>query len=883
MARKRPTPDEIDYFLKKIRKWSELGFDTRGLEDLLRSDLDEFKKRKSEVLKGQLGGGTDGDISTSRSVPIPGSSLKNAGHRDISDKGRGSAVARSPEYTIKSRVKKVAVISLQKEQGEKPKDPSPRKEPLKEKASTKNAHVKEPKVSTVSPVSGSVPEDVILIGSPRGKGRSSGTSDGVIVLDNSEEPALEKGYNYYDIPPTVEEEERDSSHRPTGKKKSKKRRRGDDDDDSRTKDTVIALVITVILVLAGLAILYPDSWKNVFDWTEGNGGNGNPDILVLIDSPKDGSYFSSGESIEFQATVVNANEADVQHREWNLGDGELSSKAKPSHHYTVRSNTTFKIIYTIQVDDSIYNSSVSIHIQPIVVKLSEKRKGQSASYDVQSNIIIMDPEGIESFGQEDNEIRLTEMDVQGQGDQTLANEIPGSMIDDGFLTMHDTYRRDMNMSLDLYGNATLEYYNQAGTFSENTRLSGDLMFHTSNYFDLSSGWPIKNAMDLDVELYTDLDQNTPYRIRDSMINYQDLSGNYLNPDITSLRANLTFRLGDGEPGGIGGLHYMWNIDDVDSVGGMPALKVDIDLNKDEIRSAFGIREHSISVWISNGMAFPVKYSIFIVQEQDGTQITFDLIGVLKPNGYQQGSSSISSLNCDQQHNQTSHHAKRWDDNQGELAGEFVQMDLFPVSGNISGDMSGFTIEEAMDIIDDRSDYKNFIFSHPNAFVVDSYFNISDGTSMWNITLGESGSDKGLRFHVKGQSVEAFQNVDVGEIDIYPFEVGEIVTFGGAQKIFRQQEMIKNIFFSKGGIGGPNIDSGVTGMGASSDIPSLSLESIYAGSGRDRDMGYYLSSADSDSDEDTQYLAVLNAATGQILYHLEHIVTAPSLELSDILT
>ncbi|UCH89221.1 MAG: hypothetical protein JSV49_00810 [Thermoplasmata archaeon] len=51
----KPSAKDKARYLAKIEEWKNLGFDVSGLAELLDSDFEMFKKRRLEILRGQIG------------------------------------------------------------------------------------------------------------------------------------------------------------------------------------------------------------------------------------------------------------------------------------------------------------------------------------------------------------------------------------------------------------------------------------------------------------------------------------------------------------------------------------------------------------------------------------------------------------------------------------------------------------------------------------------------------------------------------------------------------------------------------------------------------------------------------------------------------------
>jgi len=639
----------------------------------------------------------------------------------------------------------------------------------------------------------------------------------------------------------------------------------------KKRDVAFAVGVMMILVLAGTVILIPI--ESLIDFDDDKSRFYNPEPNIMIIEPMNEDRYNTGEVITFIATVDYPKD-NIQNYEWDFGEGNVASGKTATHFYTSSYDRTYTVTFSVKVaTGNTYSETVTIQITPIVITLPEKRDGMGATYDLISTLFLSDPEGIKLFSEESNDISITEMDLQGSGNQIVEIDLPDKEVEDGFLLPHDVYGRYVTISQPLRGNGTIKYTNTMNqVITGEMHLAGTMDIDNSNYFDLTTNELIKSELESSMELYSEYDEETPYSVVDEIVNYQDLSAPSMNIDITTMRDNRTFCLGDVEPSGLGGRHYMWSIDETDNINNIPVLKIDIKFDR-KLLEYYGISQHTAHLWVADGKALPLKYHINIVQEEDGSMFSLDLMGIMKNDTYLPGTSTISDLECTHPFNGTSHHIHRWDQKDDDLDIDFAEIDYVPAAGN---DSSSFTIEDAMQLVTTDSTFTSFISEHDEAFGIDSRCNVTDGKKLWNITFGEKKSSQGINFLVYDDGRISSRTVDIAELSRDARDIGEVLSYSAGIYVFRKHPVIKDRFFPDG-----KIDLTATSIGAGVRLPTLSVEAFYTGNVNNLDFGFFLSSGSKTDQATNGHMAVLNGRTGQILYIMDHKETAPLLVVSSV--
>ncbi|MDP6156427.1 MAG: hypothetical protein QF682_09910 [Candidatus Thermoplasmatota archaeon] len=865
----KPTEEEISRYLKKIDHWKELGFETAGLEMLLRNNFVKFKERKLQILAGQISE-TSASENKDRGAGVEGQDIPGNRNIDRSDNQTDldAGTIESIDQSTSTELPPESILSRAKDEGHDEGGKSQRSEvDTGTRDITDFSEIVEEKQDEEDPEESE--SDILLVGKPKREGRiRDEIVEGVIILDNVEEPEEDDRYNYYDIPAPVIVEPEPKKTAPPKSRTGRKPR----EPDHRKRDTLIAVGVMLLLLVAGIEILKPDfiNWID-FGWSNGdNTDPGKPKISIT--APTDDAIFQAGELITFTA-IVDFPGGKIDNSEWDFGDLSIAKGMSAKHFYTPGSDQNYQVKFAVKVSTGeTYEEKVSVRVSPMTVVLPEKKDGLAATYSLVSTVLFQDPEGINMFSDETNDISVTKVELQGTGTQEIEYDLPGEEVDDGFLQKHTVYSREVNIAQSLKGNATIEYSNIFGQNQEmNMHLSGKTDMDNTNNYDLTTNELVESELKSSLELYSELDEDTPYSMVDDITNYQDLSAPSMNIDLTEIRENRTFRLGDGEPGGMGNLHYMWSIKSIDNVIGIPAFLVDVRMDRDLLNS-YGITDHTIHLWIADGKALPLKYDVKIVQ-QDGKELfTLTLTGTMKIPSYTPGAELISDHRCLRQFNDTSHHASRRDGIEPGLVNEFNEMDNFPAPGNDTTSFRDFTIENAMQLVSTDSSFISYVTEHHEAYSIDTRCNVTGGRTQWNITFGEKGSDSAVNFLVYDDGGVSSSAVKVSEVNLDTGDIGEILSYGGSLYVFQEHAGIRDIYFPNG-----KLDLTETMAGAGTRLPTLSVEAFYTGNVNNLDFGFFLSSGSTTGQASVDRMAVLNGRTGQILYIMDHLETMPTLD------
>ena len=851
-------------------------------------DFGRFQKRKLEILAGQIGPGERDEGSV--------------GETEISRKNvERDSLAHGSTSPRGAKVRKVAVISIPSvaKDADVPEgapgggDGGPRKrddsggkeyippggelppeallsEPVRETVvQTDHGNGTAGEVTEKDMVRGEVTElkgpevpvplqSTVLVGSPRTpSARTGDVVEGVILLDNEEEVEEDDRYNYYDI--SGDEEPLDEEVDSRGSRRGGTERRN-------VKGPVFAVVTMIILVSLGAYILNPDLIPSI--WNDGDGVEVLPDIRII--SPRNDSTYASGVSVSFEVSV-DYPEDKILGESWEFGDGESEVGRKTTHFYSTGTDRSFRATYRLTTTKNRnYEASVTIRISPLTIVLPEKMDGLGCRYDITSKLLFDDPDGIEMLSGDTGDVSITRVDLSGDGTMDVDISVSGEGSVDGFLMDHDVYERSADIDMELEGNATVRYTYLLQEQEGDMKLEGELISNNVNYFDLATENVIKSSMKSNLELYSEYDPSTPFQVVDEIISYQELSDPPLNMDITEIRENRTFRLGDAEPGGVGGLHYMWSIGEMDNVAGSPALKVDVKLQRD-LLNTYGITGHTITLWISDGKALPVKFFVHLLREEGDSLSSVTIEGIVDPISYIGGIDPLSAMTCDEGYNATHHHASRSDELDPGLAGEFREMQYAPVNGELKSDLKGYSIDEAMAVIRGSSEFNEYLSSHPKSFAVDARCNESSGRTLWNVTFGEKGSNEGLNFLVRDTGALSSVGVEV-DVDTYAFDLGEVLSYSGAVYAFENDPDIADRMFDQDGL-----DLSQVTVGSGISLPTISVEAFYSGTVNNLDFGFFLSRESSTASGSESSTAVLNGITGQILYLTDHMENAPDME------
>jgi hypothetical protein len=160
--------------------------------------------------------------------------------------------------------------------------------------------------------------------------------------------------------------------------------------------------------------------------------------------------------------------------------------------------------------------------------------------------------------------------------------------------------------------------------------------------------------------------------------------------------------------------------------------------------------------------------------------------------------------------------------------------------------------------------QNYLTDNPSAYVINGYYNETDGTPRWNMTFGEFGDETG--FYIIVENVSGFlsisdeSNIDISEVRNSTADFSEVLSFSASEEVFMEDSVIDdNAFDASNNV--KFYDGYNYGVRANMLYPSISLTVTL--SMERTEYGYFISK------DDGSFSAAVDAINGQLMYSWEH--------------
>ncbi|UCF07279.1 MAG: PKD domain-containing protein [Thermoplasmata archaeon] len=627
------------------------------------------------------------------------------------------------------------------------------------------------------------------------------------------------------------------------------------------KRTVGAAVIVLIIILAAVV----SSVAVYFVFLQ----NQDPKAALTLSPPS----AMAGQQVVIDASNSTDDKGIVEYR-WDFGDQSDIYKEDASSHQDGRFNgktTHFyeeEGTYTVELqvrDEEGRTDTVSkgITVSELTVTIPAEKVGDEITYDVEGYVDLENSEGLYSAetGQGTVIIKRIHMDYTGFMETSSRSIVTQ---EDGFGDSHETLEKYNNLELDLSGDIYARIELKGGGTIDNQKISmsGDLTVTDSTYLDLDTNKSIFSDVvsDLMVTAGADLGVNS----HDELRSYSNLREEPAVFRVEDLSADRTFSVGDQQTKIMGDVAYTWRVLSAGNVKGYPALEINVSVD-DTTMTENNIEVLYISLWIANGIPFPVKTHIFVEIEDEGTTLIVLYDNVIRENSFERGTTDIPYGTCDA--DTPDGHFRFRDDSRYEFV-NWSADDYIPDIGNGSSSFE-VTPQEAIDhAYIESGDFADYLQTHSGAYVTNGYYNESGDSNnpKWNLTFGRPGDDTGHYIVVEESggvlSVIEDDSVSLSELSFETEDFDPVLSFSGSEAVFRNDQDVNGAAFD----GFEEVafyDGWTYGTQADMIYPSISL-TISLNIER-TGYAYYLQF----QNDEGSFMAGVDAISGQLMYVWDH--------------
>ena len=546
---------------------------------------------------------------------------------------------------------------------------------------------------------------------------------------------------------------------------------------------------------------------------------------------------------------------------WNFGDNQKADGKSVTHVFLKKG--TYKVSLTVTNSDGLSSrAELQVTVVGMVVVVPNAKIGDVISYDMAFSMDFSDPNGLWSYTEETHPTpfttvtmtaSVTSVHMELDPSQRTENTIVTSKSDaeDGFANTHSCVDRKTSQAMSFKGWAIVKMTPKSGpSQTANQSLSGDSKSDEHLYTDLSTNRTIKSSRVSTYSMGLGSGGKTSFQVSGS-----DVGTSYPKKreefTIDVLRSNRTFRTGDTGTFPMGGSSLIWDIAGEDNLNGEPCLKLHMTLDQDTM-TKYSMTACDFTLWLSSEFSAPLGITMSMAGGSTTSSYSFVYTSIYK--SYTMGSVEVPFGTCT---------ASTSD---GHVYAKFPNVDFNtpdqygPAMGQSSPSLATYPLPDAVNYAKTNSPgLRQYLSSHPDAFLVDSYFNKSSGYPTWNLTFGVKGTTAAYNVIVTQSSVKSQGDAKVSEVGRTIKEYPNALTFSGAEQVLQSRPDIKNQVYSGG-----QIDLNKYSFGAKSDTPGATPGGFSTDNEADATEYFFYVKAN-----DGSYYAGVDAGNGQVLFITTH--------------
>jgi hypothetical protein len=875
----KPTEKEKAKYLSKITEWNNLGFDVTGLAELLETDFEMFKKRRLEILRGQISETPEKKIPAQ---PKEGpSEPAETTELEAEDEGEAEPVTIevAPSDTAEEMVpEEEQVVRVSKKEEEErlmligkplPVEPPPpdeedtilitdtREERVEEESRDKK---EEKKVSKAAMAAGV--REIAAVEEAKEERREA-------KVDEEEE--VPSGIVGMEAPPERKVEEREERQRPKRRKTAGKEPAG-----RAQMIRVFAVIVVGILIMVTL-------WYMMYtqEPTDGN-GNGNGEILpITAVITVDKSSGISGETFNFNAQD---SDGEISAYKWVFdADFRILSGSESSifvtGYFAPTQAAQEDYTVTLTVEDAngqVDTETITITINTIEVSVSEEKLDDSAKYRVNGNITVTNSKGeiasfsqdtgIEALGDVDISIDKIVMNFENESNDPMTTQISESaQAEDGYMAFHDVYSRQIHQNLDVKGYMHAVIKSTISEYEDDLQIDGSIQSDEESFTDYTTGLAIKMETTNDLSLTSTIQDprtiSLPIQSNDVLTSYPDLRQTPTRLRLNDL-SDEPIKLGDRDTVVYGTIAYSWYAASADQVLGNPALKLEFHLDSGTLKDN-NIDEFYLNLWLGNNKPVALKSEMHVKFKMDDNDITLNYANRLIE--YLEGTKSISSNVCNEAVSGSYHYYPKYSDLDSKLDSEFTSnWNFLPnlTTTNLDHSFGDYPPDKAINDVLPLFGVNSYLTNHPDAYVTSGYLNRTEGQLIWNLTFGTKGSSEGYNVRIGESGVIEESSIEISEPLNSTDEFWPLLTFAGSEYIFKaiDDDDINSNIFSADKI---NFDEVSYGVNTGLSYPTVDFTSV--SNLQTQKLSYFALREKVDG----WFSTAVDGETGQLLFKWDH--------------
>lgn len=530
---------DVERELESLERFEDLGMDTSGMEELLFNDIEEYKRRKLQLIRQELHG-----------IPLDDEQMPQP-----------------PEKTEED----MEVLGIEEE-------------PIPEEGE-----------DIITSESDGSDEDLLLLGyhmddeeySPQPE------QDRENELDLSPAPLKDE---VKDLPPKEEDDitKFDKIHDEKEFEEDKVKSPGESSHPEIIKKNtgkkyflIGSIAVAVVLIIVSVYLL--SSMTN-----DQNGGNGSIQASVIISdiNPEAGNIVNIAGSPDDEDGIY---EWSIQPSGYEIVSGSLTSR---SFEIFFKKPVVFEVKLDYKGDDGSSQTFETINVQKQDISLERERFSDRASYKVEGRLLYNDLKDVRKtvyFGLDYRRMEADFWTTDTSPMVTVISEDPVN-IRDGLGASYKNLERSTSQDLKIAGTIRTE---SAGDI-QNT-ITGTISMKQKSHVDLFNKRPTSFISDVGYDLIIQGPGTSTKESSDERIwSYPSLSSSFSDLRVEDISTERNITMGDRGTTRWGSYDLSWEAVEYDRIMDTPSLKLDMDIDE-SARQRLKISELDISIWIGEGI------------------------------------------------------------------------------------------------------------------------------------------------------------------------------------------------------------------------------------------------------------------------------------------
>jgi len=529
---------------------------------------------------------------------------------------------------------------------------------------------------------------------------------------------------------------------------------------------IISLSIVVMILLSYTAYLFLND-----DDEEGISSKITSDFTISDSAPSSGTLVVLAARFSEAGTVYGWT---IFPQDYSIRSGSINGE---NIELFFKKAGTFRVDLEVKFKGSRESSNKFIFVSERTFVISRERFSDRAGYNISGNLYI---ENINSVLRTNDMLSYKRMFLNyGTEGNDPALSTTGNrlmMSKDGLGTEYLTLERGSVQKLNFEG--YLERPN-----GMRSPLIGSTNIEQRTWIDIYNKRPTKmvTTTRTDLQFQAIAGTTVDYKVNEFGTMYNDLEADLREFRIEDISEGRDMRVGmQGITRWVDN-DLEWEAVEVDIIGQRPALKLDLTMSSSDLKD-LDLKEFGLSLWLSNDLPLALRSVINISSEND-VPAPYRLNHFQEMVFFEAGTEALIYGDINAKHDLFI----RADEVFPELSSEFHNgWTYYPNIGNMTSTIpTGFTAQDAISKFEDSPDFKAYKRSNPSLYGIISNYSNFDNKEQWRFSLAERGDKLAWNQSVRRTEMDLGFPDDVEPVDLARTDLGNVLTYSGAEHSLKQ--------------------------------------------------------------------------------------------------